>query len=160
MRHLKYIHRLGVGTASLNGLPPLLRLTQKRELGRHAFEQRMPDHIARTIALEDDRNAITGVIPLLARLLSRDSDVDTAYLCTEHAVQVHKLPDEGAHFCGYRNLQMLCLAIGLSGYHHIGELDLRRKLSIAQLQDLIERAWDTGINAHGRVQTGGIKGTR
>jgi hypothetical protein len=112
------------------------------------------------IVEEDDQNTLPGVMPKLALLLSRDSDVETAYLCTEHAVQVHKLPDEGAHFCGYRNMQMLCLAVGLSGHRYTGELDLRRKLSIPQLQDLIEQAWDSGINAHGRVQTGGIKATR
>ena len=120
----------------------------------------MPNHIARMISQEDDRNTVTGVIPQLAHLLSRDGDVQAAYLCTEHAVQVHKLPDEGAHFCGYRNMQMLCLAIGLSGHEIVGEIDLRQKLSIPQLQDLIEQAWDRGSNAHGRVATGGIKGTR
>lgn len=32
--------------------------------------------------------------------------------------------------------------------------------SVFQIQDLIENAWDTGINAQGRVETGGVKGTR
>ena len=32
--------------------------------------------------------------------------------------------------------------------------------SIFQAQDLIENAWDMGFNAQGRVETGGIKGTR
>jgi hypothetical protein len=120
----------------------------------------MPDHIAHVISEENDQNTLPGVIPQLARLLSRDSGVETAYLCTEHAIQVHNLPDEGAHFCGYRNMQMLCLAVGLSEQREAGEIDLSRKLSIPQLQDLIERAWDSGVNAHGKVQTGGIKGTR
>lgn len=154
------IDRLGVSTRYMNGPLQLLKRRQKRELGRHAFEASIPDHIARIIAEEDDQNTLPGVIPKLARLLSRDSDVETAYLCIEHTVQVHKLPDEGAHFCGYRNMQMLCLAIGLSGHQGVGEVDLSRKLSIPQLQDFIERAWSSGINAHGRVQTGGIKGTR
>lgn len=144
----------------MNGPVQLLKRTQKRELGRYAYEERMPDHIARIISEEDGQNTLPGVIPNLAHLLSRDSDVETAYLCTEHAVQVHKLSDEGAHFCGYRNMQMLCLAVGLSGHQNAGELDLRRKLSVPQLQDLIEQAWDSGINAHGRIQTGGIKETR
>jgi hypothetical protein len=32
--------------------------------------------------------------------------------------------------------------------------------SIFQIQDFIEQAWDHGINAQGRVETGGIRGTR
>lgn len=32
--------------------------------------------------------------------------------------------------------------------------------SIFQIQDLIEHAWDMGYNAQGRIETGGIKGTR
>ena len=120
----------------------------------------MPDRIATLVAHEDDQNALSGVISSLAQLLRRDPDVEVAYLCTKHAVQVHKLPGEGAHFCSYRNMQMLCLALGLSERQRTGEIDLRRKLSIAQLQDLIQSAWDRGMNAHGRQQTGGIKGTR
>lgn len=32
--------------------------------------------------------------------------------------------------------------------------------SIFEIQECIERAWDMGINAQGRIETGGIKGTR
>lgn len=32
--------------------------------------------------------------------------------------------------------------------------------TILQIQDLIENAWDLGHNSHGRLETGGIKGTR
>jgi hypothetical protein len=32
--------------------------------------------------------------------------------------------------------------------------------TIFQIQDLIENAWDNGINAQGRAETGGVKGTR
>lgn len=32
--------------------------------------------------------------------------------------------------------------------------------SIFKIQDFIERAWDHGINSSGRLETGGIKGTR
>ncbi len=32
--------------------------------------------------------------------------------------------------------------------------------SIFQIQEWIEAAWDQGINAQGRLETGGIKGTR
>ena len=32
--------------------------------------------------------------------------------------------------------------------------------SIFRIQDYIEHAWDMGINANGRLETGGIRGTR
>jgi hypothetical protein len=32
--------------------------------------------------------------------------------------------------------------------------------TIFKIQDYVENAWDQGINAQGRVETGGIKGTR
>lgn len=32
--------------------------------------------------------------------------------------------------------------------------------SIFQIQDLIETAWDRGFNTRGRIETGGIRGTR
>jgi hypothetical protein len=32
--------------------------------------------------------------------------------------------------------------------------------TIFEIQDYIENAWDLGINAQGRVETGGIRGTR
>lgn len=32
--------------------------------------------------------------------------------------------------------------------------------SIFKIQDFIETAWDHGINARGRIETGGIRGTR
>ncbi|KAK5135879.1 hypothetical protein LTR08_004528 [Meristemomyces frigidus] len=128
----------------------------KRELGRHAFENRMPDRIASILAAEDTSNDLAGVIPKLAQLLQSDRDVEVAYMCTDSAVQVSKYPDEGAHFCGYRNMQMMLLS-----FRWVGPgLSHQRKLTVPQLQDLIEDAWDRGYNAHGRVQTGGIKDTR
>jgi hypothetical protein len=32
--------------------------------------------------------------------------------------------------------------------------------TIFDIQDYIEKAWDLGINAQGRIETGGIRGTR
>ena len=32
--------------------------------------------------------------------------------------------------------------------------------TILELQEFIENAWDLGINAQGRIETGGIRGTR
>ena len=119
----------------------------------------MPDRIARLIADEDDSNTTPCIISSIAALLRRDPNVEQAFLCTEHVVHIHKLRDEGAHFCGYRNMQMLCLALGQSGKYKGDEYDLRQRLNIIELQDTIERAWDGGINVHGREQIGDIKGT-
>ncbi|KAJ2969618.1 hypothetical protein NUW58_g9946 [Xylaria curta] len=42
-----------------------------------------------------------------------------------------------------------------------GTEQLRNKIpSVFRIQEYIESAWDMGINASGRVETGGIKGTR
>ncbi len=32
--------------------------------------------------------------------------------------------------------------------------------TIFQIQEFVERAWDLGINKQGRLETGGIRGTR
>nr|RBQ85757.1 hypothetical protein FVER53263_07786 [Fusarium verticillioides] len=77
---------------------------------------------------------------------------------------VDLLKDEGqvvndGGFCGYRNIQMLTsniIAASREGSNHFG----RTFPTIFQIQDLIENAWDMGINAQGRAETGGIKGTR
>lgn len=37
--------------------------------------------------------------------------------------------------------------------------DMQRK-TVVDIQELIETAWTDGFNAHGRIETGGIKGTR
>jgi hypothetical protein len=42
------------------------------------------------------------------------------------------------------------------GCHHFGG----KLPTIFQIQDFIEHAWDLGINAQGRLETGGIRGTR
>lgn len=38
--------------------------------------------------------------------------------------------------------------------------DEKRGSNVLELQDMIERAWDMGFNSHGRIATGGIRGTR
>lgn len=81
-----------------------------------------------------------------------------AYLChpgVRHVVKMHK---EGG-FCGYRNIQMMISYIQAAKSQ--GHQNFPGKLpTILQLQDAIECAWDKGINAVSRVETGGIKGTR
>lgn len=62
-------------------------------------------------------------------------------------------------FCGYRNIQMLSSYI--VGAHAEGAAQLSNRIpSIFRIQEYIENAWDMGINASGRVETGGIRGTR
>jgi zinc finger-containing ubiquitin peptidase 1 len=104
----------------------------------------MPARIAHLIDEETSQNRLTGVVPILARLLEQDRRVETAYLCHDETTHIYKIPREGRHFCGYRNIQML----------------LPEQHSIPELQDMIESAWDKGCNSHGRIETGGIKDTR
>jgi hypothetical protein len=62
-------------------------------------------------------------------------------------------------FCGYRNIQVLSshiIGTRVTGWEQLGD-DIP---SIFQIQDMIETAWDRGYNARGRVETGGIRGTR
>lgn len=62
-------------------------------------------------------------------------------------------------FCGYRNIQVLAahiIATQTTGWKQFGD-DIP---SIFQIQDLIETAWDRGYNARGRIETGGIRGSR
>jgi hypothetical protein len=62
-------------------------------------------------------------------------------------------------FCGYRNIQMMCSYI--IGAESQGSEHFKGKIpSIFDIQDNIEYAWDLGINAQGRIETGGIRGTR
>jgi hypothetical protein len=62
-------------------------------------------------------------------------------------------------FCGYRNIQML--ASYVVGARVEGAERFSNSIpSIFQIQDYVENAWDMGINASGRIETGGIKGTR
>jgi zinc finger-containing ubiquitin peptidase 1 len=103
-------------------------------------------------------NEATHIIPVLAQLCNQDSSVRRALFCSPEVRHVFKLPREGG-FCGYRNIQMLISHIKDArrpGHEHFpGRLP-----SILGLQDMIEQAWDTGFNSTGRIETGGIKGTR
>jgi hypothetical protein len=62
-------------------------------------------------------------------------------------------------FCGYRNIQMMTsyiIGVESQGYEHFnGKIP-----TIFDIQDYIENAWDMGINSQGRIETGGIRGTR
>ncbi len=112
---------------------------------------------------ENDSNDLHGVITILAELLRRDlRTIEVAYLCSDSAVQVSKLPDEGRDFCGYRNIQMLLLALTTRNKSADAGTSSPEPLkpTIPQLQEAIEQAWDAGFNSHGRDIIGNLKGTR
>lgn len=123
-------------------------------------------------------SSFLGIIPVLEQLLEQSRSTEFAYLCHPRVQHVTKLKQEGMYgadtvfmtylvltafllggFCGYRNIQMLISHI--IGAQAVGsDLFASRYPSILQIQDLIENAWDLGFNSHGRIETGGIKGTR
>ncbi|KAI9881370.1 MAG: hypothetical protein M1830_003377 [Pleopsidium flavum] len=149
----------------------------KAELGPHAHEERMPGWLRKQleqgakitsmnkisldgslIKVEVVANETPDIVPLLAQLCEQDRSVDRAFLCHPAVQHVTKMSREGG-FCGYRNIQMMVSFIqgtGSQGFEHFPG----RIPSILHLQDLIESAWDKGINTTGRVETGGIRGTR
>ncbi|KAI1131944.1 peptidase family C78-domain-containing protein [Nemania abortiva] len=141
---------------SIEGKQPRKRLG-KSELGKHAYEHKMPDSLV-TLLRRGKYTSAEGIIPVLARLLEQSPSTEHAYLCHPAVQHISKLRGEGG-FCGYRNIQMLSSYI--VGAHAEGTEKLSDRIpSIFRIQDYIENAWDMGINATGRVETGGIRGTR
>lgn len=111
-------------------------------------------------------NEVSGIVPVLATLLTADARCERAWLCHPAVQHVHKLKKEGG-FCGYRNTQMmLSFVLGTKqpGYQRIpppARKDTKDGIpGILEIQRMIERAWDMGFNSHARMQTGGIEGTR
>lgn len=149
----------------------------KSELGPYAWEERMPRWLydqldagpkisvinrigrdGRLLKQEQVQNETPGIISILAQLSALDRTVKKAYYCHPSTIHIGKTPKEGG-FCGYRNIQMLLSYIqGAKAQGH--EEFPGRTPGILKLQDYIEDAWDKGINEIGRVQTGGIRGTR
>ena len=134
---------------------------QKKDLGRHAFEEHMPPWLHNKLEIEDQKSATVAptLIPNIARLLEQDNSVRKAYLCHPSVRCISKIKGEGNHFCAYRNMQMMIrflLEVDQGFCVRMGE----QIPSVLQLQDMIEDAWSEGINSYGRVQTGGIRGTR
>jgi zinc finger-containing ubiquitin peptidase 1 len=127
------------------------------QLGWYAHEEAMPSKILSRIET-GEAIKVPGIIPALAQLCEQDSSVKTAYLCHPSVQYITKTRGEGS-FCGYRNIQML-ISYFVESKAQGCELFPNGVPSILQLQDLIEDAWDRGINAKGRLETGGIRGTR
>lgn len=103
-------------------------------------------------------NEVNGTIPVLAQLCERDISVERAYLCHPCVRHVFRITREGG-FCGYRNIQMMISYI--RGTRTQGWQRFQDGCpSVLRLQDMIEDAWDLGFNSLGRVETGGVRGTR
>jgi hypothetical protein len=103
-------------------------------------------------------NETENLVPAIRSLLQQDNEVERAFLCHPAVTHFAKSRLEGS-FCGYRNSQMMISYITNSkapGYDKFED----GVPTILQLQDIIEDAWDRGINPEGRLETGGIKGTR
>lgn len=116
------------------------------------------DYNGKLIRVESMANEICGTMAVLNQLCEQDRTLSKVYLSHPDVRHVVKMSKEGG-FCGYRNIQMMISFIqdGRSqGYQHFSS----RLPSILELQDAIERAWDKGINDAGRIETGGIRGTR
>jgi hypothetical protein len=112
----------------------------------------------RLIKHEQVQNETPGIIPILAQLSALDRSVKEAYYCHPSTLHVGKTPKEGG-FCGYRNIQMVLSYI--QGAKAQGYEEFPGRLpTILKMQDIIEEAWDKGINEIGRTQTGGIRNTR
>lgn len=125
----------------------------------------MPKRVHRLIARHDTvQHGKDGYIALLKDLLVQDDATASARLCHPNVQYIGKMNygvfhGEGNNFCGYHNIQMQISCIRYMQEAHCTAFD-HGVPSILCLQDLIEAAWDEGINAHGRVQTGGIRNTR
>ena len=147
------------------------------ELGPYAHERQMPGWlrlmleegakvtVTNKIGLNDSLarveaavNETPDLVQILARLSELDPTVERAFYCSTGVRHIVKLKGEGG-FCGYRNIQMLISYIRAAG--GTGQEHFKNKIpSIIQIQDMIERAWDMGFNSSGKIETGGIRGTR
>ena len=103
-------------------------------------------------------NEVSGLVPLLVQLSALSSTVERAYFCHPSVQHCFKRKYHGS-FCGYLNTQMQISYI--QGTRAQGHECFGSQLpGILNLQDMIENAWDKGINNLARLQTGGVRGTR
>lgn len=167
----------GARLAAANATDGGIKRLGRAELGPYANEKQMPSWLRRMlesgakvtrsnrigpngtlVRQEVVENETSDVIPVLTQLCQQDKSVQRAFFCSPKVRHVFKMPREGG-FCGYRNIQMLISYIQDSratGHENFpGALP-----SILKLQDMIEKAWDMGFNSTGRIETGGIRGTR
>ena len=133
-------------------------LRKQLELGAKVSIVNQISQDGRLLRVETIANEIRGIIPVLEQLCEQDTSLLRAYLCHPNVTHVVKMAKEGG-FCGYRNIQMMISyiqAVRSDGHEKFpGRLP-----SILELQDMIESAWDRGFYPIGRIETGGIRGTR
>ena len=117
----------------------------------------MPDRLYRLLEDEEKHHlesAPPAISDILYKLLEQDQHLETAFLCHSAVRYIGKIrvrgKDEENSFCGYHNIQML-----ISYVHAVnllnGEVFKGGMASIWEIQDLVDRAWDRGFNAAGRV---------
>ncbi|KAL8761835.1 MAG: hypothetical protein Q9184_002078 [Pyrenodesmia sp. 2 TL-2023] len=157
--------------------PKDVRRLGKAELGPYAHEDQMPawlhkqlergakvslvNQISQSgclVRVEVVANETPEILPVLAQLCQQDHTLSKVYLCHPGVQHIFKMAKEGG-FCGYRNIQMMLSYIQAAraeGHEYFPG----RVPSILDLQELIESAWDRGINTAGKIETGGILGTR
>lgn len=164
-------------------------MVQKAELGPYAYEKRMPSQLRRLLETRDLNHISQApkIIPMLTTLCAADATLEKAYLCHPSVRYITTIrgflgaTGEGNWACGYRNLQMLLgyllatekpivtngarVNVDKDGTHKQEIFERKREMcdevpTVLQLQEMIEQAWDTGLNAHGRIQMGGVQGTR
>ncbi|KAI7711850.1 hypothetical protein KC353_g8690, partial [Hortaea werneckii] len=154
----------------------------KRELGPYAFEDSMPSSVRRRLIndalprpvntisksgrlLQDHsiENETPDVIPVLADLCATDLTNQVVYFCSPVVKHVRKIYCEG-NFCGYWSMQMVLSYLQATGSLASGTTTTTTTTTILpnvlEMQETIEKAWSSGIASHGRIETGGIKGTR
>ncbi len=139
----------------------------KRELGPHAFEDRMPEEVRRRLIFEaepryTDRigrdgktyqhasidNETGGIINVLADLCGLDRSTAATYFCDSSVRHVVKIRCDG-NFCGFWNIQMLLSWINARKPDESGRL--KRLPNVLEIQDTIERAWDSGACSYGSL---------
>ncbi|KKA25977.1 hypothetical protein TD95_002150 [Thielaviopsis punctulata] len=126
-------------------------------LGLFAYEKKMPGWL-HSLLERKEVVALQGMIGELGWHLNHSRSTSYAYLCHPGVQQVFKLRREG-HFCGYRTIQAMSSFINATNFPGVEALGGRFP-TIFEIQDIVESAWDVGINSHARTETGGIKGTR
>ncbi|KAF3128495.1 hypothetical protein TWF569_011270 [Orbilia oligospora] len=152
---------------------------KKSELGPYANEKRMPDWLKDALK-EGGRQIVTknigsdgtiyikksyenetsGLIPVIRQLCAADPSVKKAYVCHPSVKHVYKEHPAANGFCGYRNIQMMASFCQKNFVPGCERLYGERIPTIIDIQKWIEQAWDRGINAHAREETGGILYTR
>jgi hypothetical protein len=108
----------------------------------HVFDRlpsRRPQGSFNRRTIEFHNNETASVIPTLRKLITRDPQVSTAYLCHPSARHVFGTSDE-SNFCGYQNIRMALQFVRSAKSKHDKRL-YSAGISISELQRYIEAEW-------------------